>query len=75
MKDGNATPNWFLFNLTSLKWNGTEKLEFQNFYPNGGAISHVTLYGNRAPVPEPGTVLLFGTGLAGLAAVGRRRKS
>nr|WP_321466169.1 PEP-CTERM sorting domain-containing protein [uncultured Desulfobulbus sp.] len=30
--------------------------------------------GNPSPIPEPTTMLLFGTGIAGLAAVGRGKK-
>ena len=49
--------------------------------PANGKLGTIENYQNflvkasATPVPEPGTMLLFGTGLAGLAAVSRRRRS
>ena len=67
---------------------GTYLSEF-GFYNNGGVPSSPVvfwtssgtyLYGNTThttptPTPEPATMLLFGTGLAGLAGWRKRRNS
>ena len=80
VKDGNINahpglPSWYLFDLTSLGWDGMEDLALTGFWPNGGAISYVALYGTSAPVPEPGTLLLLGSGITGLALFRKRMKS
>jgi hypothetical protein len=73
VKDGNQTPAWYLFNLTSLVgWDGKETLELSNFWPQQGSISHVALYGT--PVPIPTAAWLLGTGLIGLVAIRRRTR-
>jgi PEP-CTERM motif len=79
VKDGNASPAWWLFNISA--WNGTDDLELINFWAAGtpgtddarGAISHVTLYGGTTTqVPEPMTLSLLGVGLLAFGFTRRR---
>lgn len=72
VKDGNQSPAWYLFDLNCFDWNGMVPLELEDFWPDQGAISHVSLYGGQS-VPEPATMFLLGTGLLGLALFRKSR--
>ena len=64
-------------------WDGMDSLILSDFWTAGtgqGAISHMELIGcidgsspPQGEVPEPATMLLLGTGLIGLAGVGRKK--
>lgn len=73
----------FRWTYAVVKWNGfwsayQDDGDFRLEVPTVGAyrngISHVTFFdGEGTPIPEPATMLLFGTGLVGLAGLGRRK--
>ena len=72
VKDGNQDPFTYLFDISS--WDGKMLLDLNNFWPNQGAISHVSIWGNdTTTLPEPGTLSLLAIGLAGIAWVRRRK--
>ena len=78
VKDGNQDPTWYIFDIGS--WDGLV-LDIQDFWaitadnPQGnGAISHVSIFGNVANVPEPSMIGLLAIGLIGVVVTRRRMK-
>jgi len=78
IKTANGSITHFLFeNQASLDWavlNLDESFGTGYTIENIGKLSHVVEFDNGAtPVPEPGTIVLLGAGILGLAVFGRKR--
>ncbi|MBT0664297.1 PEP-CTERM sorting domain-containing protein [Geobacter pelophilus] len=69
----NVQDSWAVIDLSALIGDNSPTTYLNSFNVNTGKISHVTTGEESTPVPEPGTIVLLGAGLLGLAAYGRKR--
>ncbi len=75
--NGGGNDHFLFDNVASLDW---AVLNLSDSFGNGytianvGKFSHVVEFNNSTtPVPEPGTLMLLGLGMFGLAVYGKRR--
>jgi hypothetical protein len=60
----------FYFDPSSFVANGTYTDVIGSWFPNQGTL---TVSGAASPSPEPGTILMLGSGLLGVASLARRK--
>ena len=62
-----------IFFSVNGKWNDFLPSNLYTWDQQGYVVEYAPST-NQQPVPEPATMLLFGTGIAGLAAVARKKR-
>lgn len=67
VKDGNHSPAFYIFDISG--WNGTDDIVLDDFWPQSGAISHVSILTTPGTnVPDGGaTIALLGLAFCGVA--------
>ena len=74
-KFGNDGALYYLNGFTSLDSVDPFDPAYGPFSPQGGGLSHITLFGGGTTlVPEAGALIMFGTGLIGLVGYRRVRR-